>query len=203
MRVIGLLGLLIPLLVIGGIVAIVVVSINRARLRGEDGGEPLSPKYVFIYLLATATLYISAIGVLILIWGLAEYWFPDPYAGFDYNSDSGAVRGGVSMAIVAFPIFVYLGVLVRRKIASGEILATSSLRTGFIYFNLFVITVAALITLMVVVGAFLGGDLTPRFMVRAGGVLGVVGLVYLYYRSELEAGSGGSSTEAASPEVSQ
>lgn len=198
----GLFGLLIPLLVIGGIVAIVVVSINRSRLRGEDSGEPLSPKYIFLFLLSTATLYISAVGLLILIWGLAEYWFPDPYAGFDYSSDSGAVRGGISMAIVAFPIFLYLALLTRRKVRAGEIQAGSTIRTGFIYFNLFIVTVTVMITLMVVVGAFLGGDLTPRFLVRSGGVLGTVGLVYLYYRSELEA-SGTTSINAAKPEVTQ
>ena len=52
---------------------------------------------------------------------------------------------------------------------------------------------------MVTVNAFLNGDLTPRFLVRAGGVLTIVGLVYLYYRSELEAAPGPS--EATKLEV--
>ena len=91
------------------------------------------------------------------------------------------------MAIVAFPIFIYLSLLVRRKVKSGEIEARATFRTGFLYFNLFVIAVTVLVTLMVTVNAFLNGDLTPRFLVRAGGVVAIVGLVYLYYRSELEA----------------
>ena len=187
------LGLLVPLillLIVGGIVALVVVAVNRGRQRGAEAGLTVSPKSVFLYLLAAATLYISAIGVLVLIWGLAEYWFPDPYAGFDYGQDGGAVRGGVSMAIVAFPIFIYLSLLVRRKVKSGEIEARATFRTGFLYFNLFFIAVTVLVTLMVTVNAFLNGDLTPRFLIRAGGVLTIVGLVYLYYRSELEAASG-------------
>jgi len=187
------LGLLVPLillLIVGGIVALVVVAVNRGRQRGAEAGLTVSPKAVFLYLLAAATLYISAIGVLVLIWGLAEYWFPDPYAGFDYGQDGGAVRGGVSMATVAFPIFVYLSLLVRRKVKSGEIEARATFRTGFLYFNLFLIAVTVLVTMMVTVHAFLNGDLTPRFLVRAGGVLAIVGLVYLYYRSELETASG-------------
>ncbi len=195
----SLVTLVIPVLVIGGIVAMVVVAVNRGRRHGEVSGSPLSPKFVFLYLLTTATLYIASIGVLVLIWGLAEHWFPEPYAGFSYGNESGAVRGGVSMAIVAFPIFVYLSLLVRRKIKSGEIEPGSTVRTGFLYFNLFLIAVAVLITLMVTVSSFLGGDLTPRFMVRAGGVLVIVGLVYLYYRSELETASG--SSEAPKLEV--
>lgn len=197
---IGFLGLLIPLLILAGVVALVVVVVNKSRSRSEPEGTAVSPKDVFVYLLTAATLYLSALGLLILIWSLAEYWFPDPFRGFD-GTDSGGVRVGVAMAIVAFPIFVYLTLYVRKKIRSGEIESGSSLRIGFIYFNLFVVAVTALVTLMVTVEAFLGGDLTPRFLVRAGGVLLVAGLVHLYYRSELQAAGG--NAVAKSPEVSQ
>ena len=196
----SLLVLLIPVLVIGGVVAVVAAAVTRSRRRSEGEGEPFSPKHVFLYLLAAATLYISAIGVLVLIWSLAEHWFPDPYVSFDYSGDGGMIRGGVSMAIVAFPIFLYLAVQIRKRTRSGEVKAGSTLRSGFIYFNLFIVAVAALCTLMVIVNAFLNGDLTPRFLVRAGGVLGIVALVYVYYRSELQAGPG--TDAAARPEAS-
>jgi hypothetical protein len=200
----GLIGLLIPLLLIGVVATVVIVSVNKSREAGVDRGNPISPKDIFLHVLAAATLYISAIGVLVLIWGLAEYWFPDPYRGFDSGPDSGAVRAGVSMAIVAFPIFVYLTVLVRRRIKTGELDPLATLRTGFVYVNLFLVAVAALITLMVTVNAFLAGDLTPRFLMRAGGVLGIVGLIYFYYRGELEAIPPQTrSPESAEPEVSK
>jgi hypothetical protein len=202
--VIGLFGLLIPLILVGVVVTVVVVSVNRSRESGVDSGSPISPKDIFLHLLAAATLYISAIGVLVLIWGLAEYWFPDEFETFNSGADSGAVRGGVSMAIVAFPIFIYLSLLIRRRIKSGELDRLSTLRTAFVYVNLFIVTVVSLITLMVTVNAFLSGDLTPRFLVRAGGVLGIVGLIYLYYRSELEAIPGRRVVESDShPEVSK
>jgi hypothetical protein len=200
----GLIGLLIPLLLIGLVVTVVVVSVNRSREKGADRGEPISPKDIFLHLLAAVTLYITALGVLVLIWGLAEYWFPDRYRSFSSSGpDSGAVRGGVSMAIVAFPIFVYLSVLVRRRVKTGELDPLATLRTGFVYVNLFVVTATALITLMVTVHAFLAGDLTPRFLMRAGGVLGIVGLIYLYYRSELEAIPQVNGVSSAEPEVSK
>ena len=200
----GLIGLLIPLFLIGVVVTVVVVSVNRSRERGMDSGEPVAPKDVFLHLLAAATLYLSAIGVLILIWGLAEYWFPDGYATFSSGRDGGAVRGGVSMAIVAFPIFAYLTVLIRLRVKTGELNPLATVRTSFIYINLFVVTVAALITLIVSVNAFLAGDLTPRFLMRAGGVLGIVGLIYLYFRSELESiPNGARKVESAEPEVSK
>ncbi|HEX2053449.1 MAG TPA: DUF5671 domain-containing protein [Actinomycetota bacterium] len=196
LRVVGFLVMLVPLAILGAVVAAVVVAVRR-RSRAESWD--LAPKQIFLHLLAMATLYISAAGVLILLWALAEQWFPDPYLTFDYGGDSDAVRGGISMAVVAFPIFLVLAVQIRRKTANGEIPAASALRAGFVYANLFVVAVAVLITLMVSVNAFLDGDLTPRFAVRAGGVLLLVGLLYLYYRSELEAGSvvGPSQTEVS------
>lgn len=190
---IGLLALLVPLAVIGGIVAAIVVAVRR-----RQPGEEFSPKHLFMYLLAMVTLYLSAAGVLMLIWGLAEVWFPDPALGFDYGGDSGPVRAGISMAVVAFPIFLYLAAQVRRRSRSGEIPAGSALRSAFVYTNLFVVTLAAVITLMVSVNAFLNGDLTPRFGVRAGGVLLIAGVLYLYYRSELDSGAAGETK----PEVS-
>lgn len=195
----GLFSLLIPLMIVGGIVAVVVVSVQRGREKDAAQAVPVSPKDVFVYLLSTVTLYISAAGVLTLIWGLAEYWFPDPFrSSFSSGLGGGGVRVGVSMAIVAFPIFIFLARLVHKKIRSGEINPGSTLRTGFIYFNLFVISVTTLVTMMVTVGTFLGGDLTPRFFVRAGGVLLIVGLVYLYYRNELDsAHSGGKQPEVS------
>ena len=200
----GLIGLLIPLILIGVVATVVVVSVNRSRERGVDGGEPVSPKDVFLHLLAAATLYLSAMGVLVLIWGLAEHWFPDGYQTYSSGLDGGAVRGGVSMAIVAFPIFAYLTVLIRRRVKTEELNPLATVRSSFIYVNLFLVTVAALITLMVSVNAFLAGDLTPRFLMRAGGVLGIVGLIYLYFRSELESiPNSPRKIESAEPEVSK
>lgn len=175
--------MIVPLVVIGGIVAVVVLAVSRNRR--EDSSHSLSPRDIFTYLLAAATLYITASGVLMLVWGLAEYWFPDPLRGFGYSPMDGGVRVGISMAVVAFPIFVYLSMLVRRWVRAGSIQPDAPLRVGFIYFNLFVVAVTTLITLIATVNSFLGGDLTPRFLVRAGGVLAVAGLVYLYYRGEL------------------
>lgn len=191
LRVVGLVVFLVPLLILGAIVAAVVVAIRR---KGREEEWELEPKQLFLHLLAMVTLYISAAGLIMLIWGLAARWFPDPFLSYEYGGDSGPVRAGISMAVVAFPIFLYLASRIRKSVAGGEIRADSPLRSAFVFVNLYVVAVSVLITLMVSVNALLAGDLTPRFGVRAGGVLVVVGLLYLYYRSELEAGTPAGST---------
>lgn len=173
----------IPLLVLGGIVAVIVYAVGRRRRDEGSSIRTATPRDVFVFLLTTFLLYVTVMGALTVIWGVANYWFPEGYDVEDL--DSSALRFGLSMLIVAFPIFLYMNRLIRRKVRSGEIEAESKMRSGFTYFTLFVIAVTAMVDLMVIVNVFLNGDLTPRFFVKAVGVLLMVGLVYLYYRNDL------------------
>lgn len=140
------------------------------------------PRNVFVYLLSLLTLYLSAIGTGVLIWGLADHWFPDPVQP---NSSAGAIRTGISMVIVAFPVFMYMSVYMTRKLESGELPATSVLARIMTFATLFVIAITAIVDLITILYNFLGGDLTARFTVKAFGILAITGLVFLYYLGEL------------------
>jgi hypothetical protein len=154
------------------------------------------PRNVFVYLLSLLTLYLSAIGVAVLIWGLADYWFPDPIQRYRSN---GAVRTGISMVVVAFPVFMYVSAYIARKLRSGELPARSMLRRVMTFVTLFIIAVTAIVDLITILYNFLGGDLTARFAVKAFGILAITGLVFLYYLGELRSqkeSDVGSRTEA-------
>lgn len=176
---------IIPLLVLAGIVASVVYVVGRRRKGEGPLMRSTTPRDAFVYLLTTFLLYVIVLGSLTVIWGVADYWFPEGFAS--EGLDSSALRFGLSMLIVAFPIFVYVNRWVARKVRAGEIDAHSKLRLVFTYFTLFLVSITALVDLMVIVNTFLNGDLTPRFLVKAGGVLLMMGLVYLYYRADLSA----------------
>lgn len=190
MAVLGLVSLLIPLLVLAGLVAGVVVLINKKKGSAQSGTEVA--RDVLVHLLATVTLYLTVVGVLLVIWSLAEVWFPQYPGAGGRALQGGPMRVGIAMAIVAFPVFIYLNSYTRRRESTG----TPGLGAVFAYVNLFVVIVTALVDLMVVINAYLNGDLTPRFLVRAGAVLLMAALVYLYYRSR-SAGEGGKSGWAA------
>jgi heme A synthase len=189
----------IPLIVIGGIVAGIVWAVNRRRAGPSPAVRATAPRDLFLYLLATVALYISAIGAMMVIAGLADYWFPEPFDRGELQS--GSLRFGLSMLIVAFPIFLYLNRVIHSKIRSGEVESGSTMRAGFTYFTLFVIAVTALVDLMIVVNVYLNGELTPRFAIKAGGVLAMVGLVYLYYRNDLKVAPRESPGPPLGPEV--
>jgi uncharacterized protein DUF5671 len=169
-------GLLIPLLIVIGIVAAIVVAVGRRRSGTSPPISPTAPRDVFTYLLTAIALYISATGVMLIVWGLADFWFPGFETSAEHWTDN--ARGGIAMAVVAFPLFLC-------RIRSGETDPDSRLRQAFIYLNLFIAAVVVMVDLMVVIYDLLSGDLTPRFLMKAGGLVVVAGLVFGYYRTEL------------------
>jgi uncharacterized protein DUF5671 len=137
---------------------------------------------VFFYFLTFLTLYLSAVGLIILTWGLGDIWFPDR---LEYSDGGEAARTGIAMVVVAFPAFMFLASYVRRNIASGERSERSLIRKILIYLTLFIVSITAIADVIALIYNFLGGDLTGRFVVRAGGILLVAGLVFLYYVGDL------------------
>lgn len=137
---------------------------------------------VFFYLLTFLTLYLSAVGLIMLTWGLGDIWFPDR---LDYFDGGRTVRTGIAMVVVAFPAFMYLASYLRRNISPNELSERSLLRKILIYLTMFVVALTAIGDVISLIYNFLGGDLTGRFVVRAAGILLVSGLVFLYYIGDL------------------
>jgi uncharacterized membrane protein YidH (DUF202 family) len=138
----------------------------------------------FLYLLTFVTLYLVAIGVAILAFGLIEHLFPDRLP--EGPVESAAIRYAISQTVVAFPVFLYLSAVIRRKQASGEMPRESGLRKVLTYITLFLIAITAIVDLIVVLYTFLGGDLTVRFALKALSVLAIVAAIFGYYRTDLK-----------------
>ena len=153
-------------------------------MAGKEMPLPESgPRNLFVHLLNLLTLYLSAVGAVMLVWGLADYWFEDPTERF---GNRGTIRTGISMLVVAFPVFLYLSAYISKMVKSGDIPARSTLRRIITFLTLFVIAVTAIVDLISILYNFLGGDLTARFGVKAFGILAITGLIYLYYLGELK-----------------
>jgi hypothetical protein len=171
-------------IVIALIVGLVIFLASHRR--GPDGepNAPVNPRDIFVYLLGTVALYILALGGLMVVWALAEVWFPERYS--QGGSGSGPLRFGISMIVVAFPLFLFLNHYIRKRIEGHQMDSGARFRLAFSHFNLFLVSVTAIVDLIATVNVFLGGDLTLRFVVKAVAVLVMIGLVYLYYRPDLD-----------------
>lgn len=141
------------------------------------------PRNVFVYLLSFLTLYLSALGAALLTWGLADHWFQDPLETYISNEP---IRSGISMLVVAFPLFLYLNRVIGGSIETGEVSERSMVKKVLSYLTLFLLAITTIVDLITVIYVFLGGDLTARFAVRGFGILLIAGLVFLYYLTDLK-----------------
>lgn len=157
--------------------------------RKERERSPTGPRDAFLYLLSFVTLYLVAIGVLILAFGLINAWFPDPLRPGDAND--AAVRYAIAQIVVALPVFLYVTSTIRRKQAAGDMPPGSRLAKVLTYFTLFVIAITAMIDLVFLIFRFLGGELTARFTFKALTVLVLVAVVFAYYRADLRSKAAG------------
>lgn len=140
-----------------------------------------TPKNVALQLGALIALYVSITSFLILAFSAINLSFPDAADGrWFYDSNQDAIRGAIAVLIVFFPTYLGLTRLVNqaRRTESGFYHA---LTRWIIYLSLLVGGLVLLGNLVVTINAFLNGDLTLRFLLKAGTLLVVIGAAFGYY----------------------
>lgn len=144
--------------------------------------ENQTAKHFVLQLGSLVSLYLSLAFLLVLLFGVVNLLFPDAAEGYwAIDGASSSVRIGFSMIIVFFPTYILLTRTVnklRRKEKKGSYL---SLTKWLIYLSLLVGGLALLIDLVVVVMAFLEGEITERFVLKALAVVLVIGSAFYYY----------------------
>lgn len=141
-----------------------------------------TPKHFVLQLGSLASLYLSVTFLLVLLFGLINLLVPDiSESYYSVESHAGMVRLGIAMLIVFFPTYLLLTRTV-NNIRRGEKNGTYlTLTKWLIYLSLLVAGAALLIDLVMVIMAFLEGDLTQRFLCKVFAVLVVIGAAFHYY----------------------
>lgn len=147
----------------------------------------VSAKEAFLYGLMFVALAVTAVHLTILGFELADRWIPDPADNYGYYSRS-TVRWSVSALIVFFPLFLWLNSRIGKAVKHDEGKRRSAVRKWVTYLTLFFAAITLLSDLIVVIHAFLSGDLTARFFTKSAIVAVVAGLIFLYFRSEMKEG---------------
>ena len=144
--------------------------------------ENHTAKHFVLQLGSLASLYLSLIFLLVLVFGLINLLFPDATDSvWQIEGFSSSVRIGIAMVLVFFPTYLILTRLVnktRRKEPGGNYLG---LTKWLIYLSLLVGGAVLLGDLVAVIMGFLEGELTQRFFLKAFAVLIVVGTAFVYY----------------------
>lgn len=144
--------------------------------------EHNTAKHFALQLGALISLYLSIAFLLVLIFGIINLLFPDAAEGYwAIESAGSSVRLGIAMVIVFFPTYVILTRIVnslRRAEPEGKYL---TLTKWLIYLSILVAGITLLGDLVAVVMAFLNGEITTRFILKAVALLLVVGAAFQYY----------------------
>jgi len=146
----------------------------------------LSAREAFIYLVLFTTLYLTTFNLGRLIFQFINLGFPDPAAYYDFiDSARQAIRFSVASLIIAFPIFIYLSLLIGRSIKRDPSKRASKVRKWLTYMTLFVAAAVIIGDLTALVYSFLGGGLSLRFALKVLTVAAIAGGIFSYYLWDL------------------
>lgn len=146
----------------------------------------LSAREAFMYLVLFTTLYLTTFSLGRLIFQFINIGFPDPAAYYDYvDSARQAIRFSVASLIIAFPIFLYLSLLIGRSIKRDPSKRASKVRKWLTYMTLFVAAGVIIGDLTALVYSFLGGALGMSFGLKALTVAAIAGGIFGYYLWDL------------------
>ncbi len=128
------------------------------------------------------TLYLSVSLLLVLLFNIINLVYPDATEYYyAIESSSQSVRLGIAMLIVFFPTYILLTrkVNVFRRAETDH--AYLGLTKWLMYLSLLVGGGVLLGDLVAIILAFLNGELTTRFILKAVVLLVVVGAAFYYY----------------------
>lgn len=142
----------------------------------------VSAKESFLYALTFVSLAMTVFHVNWLGFDLIDLLLPDEYGNRNFY---GEIRWSLSTLVVFLPVFLYMNFRVLDDASKDPARRRSTVRKWFGYITLFIAAVVLAGDLIFTLNALLGGELTLRFILKAG-LLGVVSaLVFVYFGNEM------------------
>lgn len=143
----------------------------------------VSARDFFVYTLTFGVMIFGAVCVVQLFHALIDVWMNDS----QYRASS-RIRWAMAVLIVTTPVFIWLTFRERAKLAADPALYRSAIRKWLIYLTLLASAAVLLGDLIAVVYAFLSGDFTVQFLLKALVVAVVAGFIFVYYLGDIRKG---------------
>ncbi|MBI4049995.1 MAG: hypothetical protein HY398_00940 [Candidatus Doudnabacteria bacterium] len=149
------------------------------------------PKDVFLHLLATITLYVSAGSFLALVFQSVNLKFPDRLDNiYSRAAAQGTIRWAIASLLVVFTTYAITTWFLNREYRASEQKRNLRIRRWLVYFTLFVAALIIIGDLVSIIYQFLQGGLTARFLLKVLALFFVAASVFWYYFWELREGWG-------------
>ena len=144
----------------------------------------VSARDFFVYALMFGLMVFGAVYLVQLLHALIDIWLDS----IGYRRTT--VRWSIAVLVVVTPAFLWLTWRERAKLAADPALYRSAIRKWLTYLTLLLSASTLLGDLIATIYAFLSGDLTLQFMLKAAVVAIVAGLIFFYYLADIRRGEG-------------
>lgn len=146
----------------------------------------VSARVAFLYLVLFTTLYLTAYNFGSLLFQFIDRAFPDPAAPrWEVESSAESIRWAVASLVVAFPTYLRMSQLLGRALVRDPNKRSSKVRRWLTYLTLFIAACFIIGDLTSLVYTVLGGELRPRFLLKALTVAVIAGAIFGYYLWDL------------------
>lgn len=143
----------------------------------------VSARDFFVYALTFGLLLTGAVNLVLVLQALVDLAFAEENYGTTRQ-----IRWGVSVLIVMAPLYLWLTLRERRKLAQDPALYRSAMRKWLTYIALLLAAMTLLGDLVATVFALLTGDLTGQFLIKALIIMVVAGGIFLFYFKDIRRG---------------
>ncbi|MCL7463785.1 DUF5671 domain-containing protein [Phaeovulum sp. NW3] len=144
----------------------------------------VSAREAFVYGLMFVALAMTAWHLTALSFMLIDRWLPEPGQPDWAAYQLGGMRWSIATLAVFAPLFLWLNARILRDTRTDPGKRRSTVRKWVGQITLFLAAIALLGDLITVIHAMLSGDLTLRFVLKAGVVGLVAGAIFLVFRQE-------------------
>lgn len=140
----------------------------------------VSARDAFRHGLMFFALGLLAVNLNLLVFELIDAWLPDPLDGGGWDNGS-AVRWSVAVLAISYPVWAWMSLGLARDAEGDPGQRRSEVARWLTWAALFLAAATLLGNGVAVIAGFLGGDLTPRFLLKALSVGVIAGAIFLFY----------------------
>ncbi len=151
----------------------------------------------FFYFLTFVLLYIVAFSLGGVLWQIINKSLPQVGQYYRGQFNAGSLRYNLAALIIGTPIFLWLAHKVFKDEQQNEAMQQSGIRRWLTYLTLIVTALLVIGDLIYLVYNLLGGETTPRIILKALVVLIIAAAVFYYYLQDVKMMRKGMGTGAA------